>query len=102
MANDEGGDILYIDQMTWTPAGTEPTYAEDDSPVAGFSVGSDKIGFSFESDGGTYHVLGTNDLLAPMPWPLVFMTNAVPGPVAVELPKKADEPTMFYRIRALK
>lgn len=94
---------VYLDHVTWIPDGAEPTYAEDDTPVTGFSRTDGKLGFSFESDGSsTYHILGTNDVTAPwMSWP--FVREIKPGetqPVQIDI--KADEPKMFYRIRALK
>ena len=95
-------EYLAVDDVTWTPDGKEPSYATKDTPVTGFSMADGKIGFSFAADGSTtYHILGTNDVTAPWPWP--FVREIKPGetqPVQIDI--KADEPKMFYRIRALK
>lgn len=90
-----------LDFFTWTPDRKEPEYADTDTPVTGFSMADGKLGFSFVGDGSTYHLLGTNDLVAPMPWPMVFETNKASGTILFDIPVKADEPKMFYRIRAL-
>ena len=90
-----------LDSFTWTPDRKEPEYADTDTPVTGFSMVDGKLGFSFVGDGSTYHLLGTNDLVAPMPWPMVFETNKASGTILFDIPVKVDEPKMFYRIRAL-
>ena len=101
----DGGDV-YIDQMTWTPEGSEPKYVDVDSPVTGFSMADGKLVFAFNAtndEASAYHLLGTNDLVAPMPWPMVFEIGKKPfGPHSFEIPIKENEPKMFYRIRALK
>ena len=95
------GEYVAIDHVTWTPDRKEPEYADADTPVTGFSMADGKLGFSFVGDGSTYHLLGTNDLVAPMPWPMVFETNKASGTIIFDIPVKADESKMFYRIRAL-
>lgn len=94
-----------IDRMTWTPEGSEPKYVDADSPVTGFSMADGKLVFAFDAtndETSAYHLLGTNDLVAPMPWPRVFEIGKPSGPSSFEIPIKEDEPKMFYRIRALK
>lgn len=94
-----------IDQMTWIPEGSEPKYVDVDSPVTGFSMVDGKLVFAFDAtndEASAYHLLGTNDLVAPMPWPMVFEIGKPSGPFSFEIPVKEDEPKMFYRIRALK
>lgn len=90
-----------IHDMTWTPEGGEPKYADEDTEVTDFSMADGKLSFSFDSDGSsTYHILGTNDVTAPWPWPFVREIEAdETQPVQIDI--KADEPKMFYRIRAL-
>lgn len=95
-----------IDQMTWTPEGGEPRYVDVDSKVTGFSMVDGKLVFAFDAtndETSAYHLLGTNDLVAPMPWPMVFEIGKKPvGPHSFEIQIKENEPKMFYRIRALK
>ena len=94
-----------IDRMTWTPEGSEPKYVDVDSEVTGFSMADGKLVFAFDAtndETSAYHLLGTNDLVAPMPWPRVFEIGKPSGPSSFEIPIKEDEPKMFYRIRALK
>ena len=102
-ACDQVGAFCAIDYVIWMPDGKEPSYADTDTPVTGFSMVDGKLGFSFESDGSsTYHILGTNDVTAPWKsWPFVREIKAdEKQPVQIDI--KADEPKMFYRIRALK
>ena len=96
-----GTGAVHIDGMTWTPEGGEPKYADEDAKVTEFSMADGKLNFSFDSDGGsTYHILGTSDVTAPWPWPFVREIEADEmQPVQIDI--KADEPKMFYRIRAL-
>ena len=93
---------VSLDCVTWEPDRKEPEYDDVDTPVTGLSMSDGKLGFAFSGSGSTYHLLGTNDVLAPMPWPMVFETNKASGVILFEIPVKADEPKMFYRIRALK
>ena len=91
-----------ITQMTWTP---EPKYVDVDSPVTEFSMVEGKLVFAFNAtndEASAYHLLGTNDLVAPMPWPMVFEIGNPSGSFSFEIPIKEDEPKMFYRIRALR
>lgn len=94
--------FVSLDCVTWEPDRKEPEYDDVDTPVTGLSMSDGKLGFAFSGSGSTYHLLGTNDVLAPMPWPMVFETNKASGVILFEIPVKADEPKMFYRIRALK
>lgn len=94
-----------IDQMTWTPKGSEPKYVDVDSEVTEFSMADGKLIFVFDAtndETSAYHLLGTNDLVAPMPWPMVYEIGKLSGSFTFEIPIKEDEPKMFYRIRALK
>ena len=93
---------VSLDCVTWEPDRKEPEYDDVDTPVTGLSMSDGKLGFAFSGSGSTYHLLGTNDVLAPMPWPMVFETNKASGVILFKIPVKADEPKMFYRIRALK
>ena len=98
----DGANVLYIDQVTWTPEGgsPEPRYADVDTPVSSFTATGGKLSFSFLSDGGVYHLLGTNDLVAPWPWPFVREIKA--GEDRFEIPMDSDQSRMFYRIRAFR
>ena len=101
----DSGDACCIAKMTWTPEGSEPKYVDVDSPVTGFSMADGKLVFAFDAtndETSAYHLLGTNDLVAPMPWPMLFKIGKPSGPSSFEIPIKEDEPKMFYRIRALK
>ena len=97
--------ICDIDRMTWTPEGSEPKYVDVDSKVTEFSMADGKLVFAFNAtndETSAYHLLGTNDLVAPMPWPMVFEIGKPSGLSSFEIPVKEDEPKMFYRIRALR
>ena len=90
----------YITDLRWVPDGGDtPKYGEDDTPISSFGNEGGRLGFTFSGDGGVYHLLGTNELVAPMPWPVIHVIDAG-APSRFEIPINDSEPKMFYRIRS--
>ena len=92
----EGNDV-WIADVRWTPDGDAPTEG-DRREITAMTVSADGLSFGF-SDADprwTYALRGTNELTATRPWPEVFSTNGATGAVKIDVPKPADEPSMFY------
>ena len=94
---------VWIDQMTWVPAGSGPT--EDDKPViSGFAATAG--GFALSVDGGSisdsfgYQVLATNELVNG-DWPVKTNLTAEALRAGYEIVPESGEPRMFYKVRVV-
>lgn len=93
-----GGDNdVWIADVRWTPDGDMPT-PDDRREITAMKVSADGLSFGFSNADSrwTYALRGTNELTATRPWPEVFSTNGATGAVKIDVPKPADEPSMFY------
>lgn len=90
---------MYIDQMTWTPAGeiVEPT-EEDAREITDFSFDGSSMSITFTNadERFSYNLRGTNDLTAALSlWPVLWTTNGT-GTITIEPPVDPAEPKMFF------
>lgn len=96
----------YVDCMTWTPEGASPEPGEKDRPVVGaLKMDSDgmTITVSNVSDVFDYRLVGTNDLRAPLPWPVLkFEPGAASGVLDLSVLRDPAERQMFYKVEVLK
>ena len=102
---EEGDDCtVWIDQMTWVPAGAEPTEA-DRPVVSGFTPATDG-GFTLSvdpsnvSDSFSYQILATNELVGGE-WPVKAKLTADELKAGYAITPEADAPTMFYKVKVI-
>ena len=94
---------VWIDQMTWEPAGSEPT--EDDKPtITGFTA--TEGGFRLAVDGSNisdsfgYQILATNELVVG-DWPVKTNLTAEALTAGYDIGPEEGEPTMFYKVKVV-
>ena len=91
-------DTLYIDMMTWTPAGSSIEPTEKDAVVfSGMTIDNGSFSLTFTPNPSfAYNLHGTNELTAALSlWPVILTTNGTEE-ISITLPVKATEPKMFY------
>ena len=91
---------LSIDHMEWIPEGSDVPVEPgpgDEREFSSLAFSGDSLFLSFpDADERFSYVLrGTNDLVAPMPWPALFSTNGT-GSITIETKILPGEPCMFY------
>lgn len=109
IVHDDEREKIYIADLTWTP-GEGPQPGPVPGPaLKGMSTLIDDLQNPFlflsyvADDQFDYRLLGTNELSAPMPWPVVFeafKTN-IEGTAGFAIPINAAKPNMFYCIETL-
>lgn len=101
----EGDDCtVWIDQMTWVPAGAEPTEA-DRPVVSGFTPATDggftlSVDSSNVSDSFSYQILATNELVGG-DWPVKATLSATELTEGYAITPEVSEPTMFYKVKVI-
>ena len=94
---------VWIDQMTWVPAGSEPT--DEDSPtISGFTKTTDGFALSVDqtniSDSFSYQILATNELVNG-DWPVKKTLTADELKAGYEIVIEENEPKMFYKVKVI-
>ena len=91
---------LCIDHMEWIPEGSDVPVEPgpgDEREFSTLACSGDSLFLSFPNadDRFSYVLRGTNDLVAPMPWPALFSTNGT-GSITIETKILPGVPCMFY------
>ena len=91
---------LCIDHMEWIPEGSDVPVEPgpgDEREFSTLECSGDSLFLSFPNadDRFSYVLRGTNDLVAPMPWPALFSTNGT-GSITIETKILPGVPCMFY------
>ena len=91
---------LCIDHMEWIPEGSDVPVEPGPGDEREFSTlvcsgASLFLSFPNADDRFSYVLRGTNDLVAPMPWPALFSTNGT-GSITIETKILPGVPCMFY------
>ena len=95
---------VWIDQMTWVPAGAEPT--EADRPVVSGFTPATAGGFTLSvdpaniSDSFSYQILATNELVGGA-WPVKETLTATELTEGYAITPEVSEPTMFYKVKVI-
>jgi len=95
---------VWIDQMTWVPAGAEPT--EADRPVVSGFTPATTGGFTLSVDPANisgsfrYQILATNELVSGE-WPIKANLSADELKAGYAITPEAGEPTMFYKVKVI-
>jgi len=100
LANKTVNKKICIDHMEWIPEGSdEPVEpgAGDEREFSSLACSGDSLFLSFPNadERFSYVLRGTNDLVAPMPWPALFSTNGT-GSITIETKILPGVPRMFY------
>jgi len=98
--NASGDMYLKVDNVRWVPtASPEPT-ASDRRDITSVTMADGTLQMTFtDSDSRfSYQLCGTNDVIAPWPWPVLLTTNGTGQAITLE-PPKTDAPQMFYYLR---
>ena len=100
-SSDVFSHTVWIDQMTWEPAGLEPT--EKDKPTIsafeatadGFMLTADNVSASFN-----YQILATNELVGG-DWPVMtnLTSEAIGEGYTIEIDE--NESQMFYKVKVI-
>ena len=105
MDTQKGEDCtVWIDQMTWVPAGAEPT--EADRPVVSGFTPATTGGFTLSVDlanisgSFSYQILATNELVGGA-WPVKANLTADELKAGYAITPEAGEPTMFYKVKVI-
>ena len=106
--NIEQGDdcTVYIDQMTWTPAGSAVEPTEADKPTIAAFAATTAGGFTLSvdpaniSDSFTYQIVATNELVGGE-WPVKTNLTAEAIKAGCDIVPEASEPTMFYKVKVI-
>lgn len=105
MDTQKGEDCtVWIDQMTWVPAGVEPT--EADRPVVSGFTPATTGGFTLSvdpaniSDSFSYQILATNELVGGE-WPVKATLSATELTEGYAITPEVSEPTMFYKVKVI-
>ena len=94
--------FAYVDNVRWTPAGGGDEPGDGDAPVitainpveGGFGIGIAASDARFD-----YDLVGTNDVQAPPPWPVVRTLGGTGEALVFEDLIDPGEAKMFYRVR---
>ena len=99
----EASYTVWIDQMTWIPAGQEPT-DEDKPTINGFAKTTDGFALSVDqtniSDNFNYQILATNELVNG-DWPVKTNLTAEAIKAGYEIVPEPGEPKMFYKVKVV-
>ena len=94
---------VWIDQMTWIPAGQEPT-DEDRPTISGLTRTTDGFALSVDqtniSDNFSYQILATNEL-ANGDWPVKETLTADELKAGYSIAIEENEPKMFYKVKVI-
>ena len=97
---------VYIDQMTWVPAGSTVEPTEADRPVVSGFTPATTGGFTLSvdhaniSDSFSYQILATNELVSGA-WPVKETLTADDLKAGYAITPEADAPTMFYKVKVI-
>ena len=99
----EASYTVWIDQMTWIPAGAEPT-DEDKPTISGFTKTTGGFTLSVDqaniSDSFSYQILATNELVNG-DWPVKETLTADELKAGYEIVIEENEPKMFYKVKVV-
>ena len=99
----EASYTVCIDQMTWIPAGAEPT-DEDKPAINGFAKTTDGFALTVDqtniSDSFSYQILATNELVGG-DWPVKKTLTADELKAGYEIVIEENEPKMFYKVKVV-
>ena len=99
----EASYTVWIDQMTWIPAGAEPT-DEDKPTINGFTATAEGFTLSVDdgniSDSFSYQILATNELVSG-DWPVKTNLTAEAIKAGYDIVPEANEPKMFYKVKVV-
>lgn len=94
-----------IDWIKWIPDGSRPEPEEKDRPTMdGMVMTENGLGVRIGNVSGNfdYQLLATNDLTAPMPWPVIKeAAGESTEPILFVVPETEGQPQMFYRARVI-
>lgn len=94
-----------IDWIKWMPDGSRPEPEEKDRPTMdGMVITVNGLGVRIGNVSGNfdYQLLATNDLTAPMPWPVIKeAAGESTEPILFVVPETEGQPQMFYRARVI-
>lgn len=102
----EGDDCtVWIDQMTWVPAGSTVEPTEDDkSAISAFTATASGFTLSVDpssiSDSFSYQILATNELVGG-DWPVKATLSAAELTEGYAITPEVSEPTMFYKVKVI-
>ena len=100
---DEKDFTVWIDQMTWEPAGSAPTEA-DKPTISSFTVTANGFTLSVDpsniSDSFSYQILATNELVVG-DWPVKTNLTAEAVKAGFDIVPEAGEQKMFYKVKVI-
>ena len=105
LANKTLNKKICIDDMKWIPEGSDVPVEPgpgDEREFSTLACSGDSLFLSFPDadDRFSYVLRGTNDLVAPMPWPALFSTNGT-GSITIETKILPGVPCMFYYLETM-